>query len=47
MASYTTSNIQTLLRLLKAWLPDVEVLSPDWVRYKLKQELQAYLGSTK
>ncbi|MEZ8383107.1 helix-turn-helix transcriptional regulator [Vibrio splendidus] len=47
LASYTTSNIQTLLRLLKAWLPDVEVLSPDWVRYKLKQELQTYLNSSK
>nr|WP_245300950.1 WYL domain-containing protein [Vibrio echinoideorum] len=47
LASYTTSNIQTLLRLLKAWLPDVEVLSPDWVRYKLKQELQTYLDVAK
>ncbi|EAP94231.1 putative transcriptional regulator [Vibrio splendidus 12B01] len=47
LASYTTSNIQTLLRLLKAWLPDVEVLSPDWVRYKLKQELQTYLDAAK
>ncbi len=47
LASYTTSNIQTLLRLLKAWLPDVEVLSPDWVKYKLKQELQTYLDAAK
>jgi predicted DNA-binding transcriptional regulator YafY len=47
LVSYTTSNIQALLRLLKAWLPDVEVLSPDWVRYKLKRELQTYLNSSK
>ncbi|NOJ02065.1 transcriptional regulator, partial [Vibrio kanaloae] len=32
---------------LKTWLPHAEVLSPDWIRYLLKQELQVYLDSTK
>lgn len=45
--SHQTKNIPQLLRQLKAWLPQVEVLSPDWVRYLLKQELQVYLDSTK
>ncbi|WP_239413645.1 YafY family protein [Photobacterium sp. OFAV2-7] len=47
LASYQTNNIPALFSQLKTWLPDVEVLSPDWVRYQLKQELQAYLDSTK
>ncbi|HAV1331800.1 TPA: WYL domain-containing protein [Vibrio parahaemolyticus] len=47
LISHQTKNIPQLLRQLKAWLPQVEVLSPDWVRYLLKQELQVYLDSTK
>lgn len=46
LASYQTNSIQDLLRQLKAWVPEVEILSPDWIRYQLKQELQAYLDST-
>ncbi|WP_220771032.1 YafY family protein [Shewanella sp. MBTL60-007] len=46
LASYQSNNIQALLRHIKAWLPDVEVLSPDWVRHQLKQELQSYVDST-
>nr|WP_237668552.1 WYL domain-containing protein [Vibrio toranzoniae] len=45
--SYQTKNIPELIRQLKTWLPHAEVLSPDWIRYLLKQELQAYLDSTK
>jgi len=47
LVSYQTNNIPQLLRQLKTWLPHAEVLSPDWVRYLLKQELQTYLDSTK
>lgn len=47
LISHQTKNIPRLLRQLKAWLPHAEVLSPDWVRYLLKQELQTYLDSTK
>ncbi|CAK3008709.1 putative DNA-binding transcriptional regulator YafY [Vibrio crassostreae] len=43
---HQTKNISNLLRQLKTWLPHAEVLSPDWVRYLLKQELRAYLNST-
>lgn len=45
LASYQTNNMPALFRQLKAWVPEVEVLSPEWVRYQLKQELQAYLDS--
>ncbi|WP_146441141.1 WYL domain-containing protein, partial [Vibrio kanaloae] len=44
--SHQTKNIPELIRKLKTWLPHAEVLSPDWIRYLLKQELQAYLDST-
>jgi predicted DNA-binding transcriptional regulator YafY len=47
LVTHQTKNIPELLRQLKTWLPHVEVLSPDWIRYLLKQELQAYLDSTK
>ena len=47
LINHKTKNIPRLLRQLKAWLPHAEVLSPDWVRYLLKQELQTYLDSTK
>ncbi|RNE85507.1 hypothetical protein EEJ32_00545, partial [Vibrio cholerae] len=47
LISHQTKNIPRLLRQLKAWLPHAEVLSPDWIRYLLKQELQTYLDSTK
>lgn len=46
LVSHQTKNIPKLLRQLKTWLPHAEVLSPDWIRYLLKQELQAYLDST-
>ncbi|WP_238959034.1 helix-turn-helix transcriptional regulator [Vibrio alginolyticus] len=45
LACNQTNNIPHLLRQLKAWLPDAEVLSPDWLRYQLKQELQIYLNT--
>lgn len=45
LASHQSNNIPHLLRQLKAWLPDAEVLSPDWLRYQLKQELQIYLDA--
>ncbi|MGR5195806.1 helix-turn-helix transcriptional regulator [Vibrio rotiferianus] len=47
LVSHQTKNIPELLRQLKTWLPHAEVLSPDWMRYLLRQELQAYLDSTK
>jgi predicted DNA-binding transcriptional regulator YafY len=47
LVSHQTKNIPKLLRQLKTWLPHTEVLSPDWIRYLLRQELQAYLDSTK
>ncbi|MCU8153976.1 WYL domain-containing protein [Vibrio vulnificus] len=47
LVSHQTKNIPELLRQLKTWLPHAEVLSPDWIRYLLRQELQAYLDSTK
>lgn len=47
LISHQTKNIPELLRQLKTWLPHAEVLSPDWIGYLLKQELQAYLDSTK
>ncbi|EKO3968821.1 WYL domain-containing protein [Vibrio fluvialis] len=45
LACNQINNIPHLLRQLKAWLPDAEVLSPDWLRYQLKQELQIYLNT--
>ncbi len=47
LVSHQTNNIPLLLRQLKTWLPHAEVLAPDRIRYLLKQELQAYLYSTK
>lgn len=47
LISHQTKDIPELLRQLKTWLPHAEVLSPDWIGYLLKQELQAYLDSTK
>ncbi|USD32189.1 MULTISPECIES: WYL domain-containing protein [Vibrio] len=47
LVSHQTKNIPELLRQLKTWLPHAEELSPDWIRYVLRQELQAYLNSTK
>ncbi|EOG9979134.1 hypothetical protein [Vibrio parahaemolyticus] len=47
LVSHQTKNILKLLRQLKTWLPHTEELSPDWIRYLLRQELQAYLDSTK
>ncbi|CAE6923792.1 WYL domain [Vibrio sp. B1FIG11] len=47
LVSHQTKNIPELLRQLKTWLPHVEVLSPDWIRYLFRQELQVYLDSTK
>jgi len=47
LISHQTKNVPRLLRQLKTWLPHAEVLSPDWIRYLLKQELQTYLNSTK
>lgn len=47
LLSYKTNNTSSLIRYLKSWVPDVEVLSPDWFRYQLMQELQSYLDSTK
>ncbi|CAH1557914.1 WCX domain-containing protein [Vibrio rotiferianus] len=47
LVSHQTNNIPQLLRQLKAWLPDVVVLSPSWLRYQLKQELQTYPDETK
>ena len=47
LVSHQTKNIPEFLRQLKTWLPHAEVLSPDWIRYLLRQELQAYLDSTK
>lgn len=46
LVSHQTKNIPELLRQIKTWLPHAEVLSPDWIRYLLRQELQAYLDST-
>lgn len=39
LASYQTNNIPDLLRQLKVGVHEVEGLSPDWLRYQLKQEL--------
>ncbi|MFH4372916.1 WYL domain-containing protein [Vibrio alginolyticus] len=47
LVSHQAKNIPKLLRQLKTWLPHAEELSPDWIRYLLRQELQAYLDSTK
>ncbi len=47
LVSHQTKNILKLLRQLKTWLPHTEELSPDWIRYLLRQEFQAYLDSTK
>lgn len=47
LISNQTKNIPELLRQPKTWLPHAEVLSPDWIRYLFKQELQAYLDSPK
>ncbi|WP_238593117.1 WCX domain-containing protein [Vibrio parahaemolyticus] len=47
LVNHQTNNIPLLLRQLKTWLPHAEVLAPDRIRYLLKQELQAYLYSTK
>ncbi|WP_228607580.1 hypothetical protein [Vibrio splendidus] len=45
--NHKTKNIPELLRQVKTWLPHAEVLSPNWIHYLLKQEIQTYLDSTK
>lgn len=45
LTSYHGSNIKTLLRTLKSWIPEVDILSPSWVKYELQRELKAYLDA--
>lgn len=43
--NFKTNNIRQFLRKIKAWVPDIEVISPCWVKQRLDAELKEYLNS--
>jgi predicted DNA-binding transcriptional regulator YafY len=43
LVSSQTNNMDELLPILRAWIPNIEILSPDWLRHELLRELQSYI----
>jgi predicted DNA-binding transcriptional regulator YafY len=45
LISIETSDIHTLMPVLKSWLPDIDVISPSWVKQALVRDIEAYLAT--
>lgn len=45
LISIETSDIHTLMPVLKSWLPDIDVISPSWVKQALVRDIETYLAA--
>ncbi|TKF79916.1 WYL domain-containing protein [Vibrio kanaloae] len=45
LISIETSDIHALMPVLKSWLPDIDVISPSWVKQALVRDVEAYLAT--
>lgn len=45
LISIQTSDIHSLMPVLKSWIPSVDIISPLWVKQALMREIEAYLST--
>ena len=45
LISIETSDIHALMPVLKSWLPDIDVISPSWVKQALVRDVETYLAT--
>ncbi|NMS52460.1 WYL domain-containing protein, partial [Vibrio parahaemolyticus] len=45
LISIQTSDIQSLMPILKSLIPSIDIISPQWVKNALFRDVEAYLST--
>jgi predicted DNA-binding transcriptional regulator YafY len=45
LISIQTSDIHALMPTLKSWIPNIDIISPQWVKNALLRDVEAYLST--